>query len=85
MSHNPSSHSALAPEEAAEPNIDFEGVQRGDAEMGNKLCRVINTCVTMGQKNPILHIFNQGAGGNSHIMKMIVECRSKESGCFNGA
>lgn len=39
----------------------------------------------MGQKNPILHIFNQGAGGNSHIMKMIVECRSKESGCFNGA
>ena len=72
-------------EAAAEPNIDFEGVQRGDAEMGNKLCRVINTCVTMGQKNPILHIFNQGAGGNSHIMKMIVECRSKESGCFNCA
>lgn len=72
-------------EAAAEPNIDFEGVQRGDAEMGNKLCRVINTCVTMGQKNPILHIFNQGAGGNSHIMKMIVECRSKESGCFNSA
>ena len=53
--------------------------------MVNKLSRVINTCVTMGQKNPILHIFNQGAGGNSHIMKMIVECRSKESGCFNGA
>ena len=24
-------------EEAAEPNIDFEGVQRGDAEMGTKL------------------------------------------------
>lgn len=66
-------------EEVSEPNIDFEGVQRGDAEMGNKLCRVISTCVTMGQKNPILHIFNQGAGGNSHIMKMIVECRSKES------
>lgn len=79
------SESPRQEEEAAEPNIDFEGVQRGDAEMGNKLCRVINTCVTMGQKNPILHIFNQGAGGNSHIMKMIVECRSKESGCFNGA
>lgn len=68
------------PEESEEANIDFEGVQRGDAEMGNKLCRVINTCVTMGQKNPILHIFNQGAGGNSHIMKMIVECRSRASG-----
>ena len=66
-------------EAVAEPNIDFEGVQRGDAEMGNKLCRVINTCVTMGQKNPIMHIFNQGAGGNSHVMKMIVECQSKES------
>ena len=70
----------LEEEKADEENIDFEGVQRGDAEMGNKLCRVINTCVTMGQKNPILHIFNQGAGGNSHIMKMIVECRSRESG-----
>ena len=57
-----------------QPNVDFEGVQRGDAEMGNKLCRVISTCVSMGQANPIVNIFNQGAGGNSHIMKMVVEC-----------
>lgn len=57
-----------------EANVDFEGVQRGDAEMGNKLCRVISTCVSMGQANPIVNIFNQGAGGNSHVMKMIVEC-----------
>ena len=67
-------------QDASQAALDFDAVQRGDAEMGNKLCRVINTCVTMGQKNPILHIFNQGAGGNSHIMKMIVECRSRASG-----
>ena len=60
-------------------NVDFEGVQRGDAEMGNKLCRVISTCVSMGQRNPIVNIFNQGAGGNSHIMKMIVECSESSS------
>lgn len=41
-----------------------------------------HVAVTMGQKNPILHIFTKVQGGNSHIMKMIVECRSKESGCF---
>ena len=62
-----------------EENIDFEGVQRGDAEMGNKLCRVISTCVSMGRDNPIINIFNQGAGGNSHIMKLISECRSNYS------
>lgn len=66
-------------EELVEENIDFEGVQRGDAEMGNKLCRVISTCVSMGKDNPIINIFNQGAGGNSHIMKLITECRSNYS------
>lgn len=66
-------------EEVVEENIDFEGVQRGDAEMGNKLCRVISTCVSMGKDNPIINIFNQGAGGNSHIMKLITECRSNYS------
>lgn len=66
-------------DETSEENIDFEGVQRGDAEMGNKLCRVISTCVSMGKENPIINIFNQGAGGNSHIMKLISECRSNYS------
>ena len=66
-------------EPVAEANIDFEGVQRGDAEMGNKLCRVVSTCLSMGQKNPIINIFNQGAGGNSHIMKLITSCRANFS------
>lgn len=63
-------------EAAAEPNVDFEGVQRGDAEMENKLCRVVSTCLSMGQQNPIINIFNQGAGGNSNIMKLITACRA---------
>lgn len=76
--HNSMDQSSTA-EEGPEENIDFEGVQRGDAEMGNKLCRVISTCVSMGKNNPIINIFNQGAGGNSHIMKLITECRSNYS------
>ena len=63
----------------AEENIDFEGVQRGDAEMGNKLCRVVTTCLNMGQDNPIINIFNQGAGGNSNVMKLITACRASFS------
>ena len=68
-----------SPDLPAEENIDFEGVQRGDAEMGNKLCRVVTTCLNMGQKNPIINIFNQGAGGNSNVMKLITACRASFS------
>ena len=74
--HTRSNSMDQAEEEAAEPNVDFEGVQRGDAEMENKLCRVVSTCLSMGQKNPIINIFNQGAGGNSNIMKLITACRA---------
>ena len=69
----------ISPDLPAEENIDFEGVQRGDAEMGNKLCRVVTTCLNMGQKNPIINIFNQGAGGNSNVMKLITACRASFS------
>ena len=63
-------------QDASQAALDFDAVQRGDAEMENKLCRVVSTCLSMGQKNPIINIFNQGAGGNSNIMKLITACRA---------
>lgn len=44
--------------------LDFSAVQRGDAEMEQKLNRVIRACVEMKEKNPICSIHDQGAGGN---------------------
>uniref|UniRef100_T1H9Q6 PurM-like C-terminal domain-containing protein n=1 Tax=Rhodnius prolixus TaxID=13249 RepID=T1H9Q6_RHOPR len=47
-----------------ESDLDFNAVQRGDAEMENKLNRVIRSCIEDSQSNPILSIHDQGAGGN---------------------
>ncbi len=58
-------------ENAAE--LDFNAVQRGDAEMEQKLNRVIRACSEMGESNPIVSIHDQGAGGNCNVLKEIVE------------
>jgi phosphoribosylformylglycinamidine synthase len=52
--------------------LDFNAVQRGDAEMEQKLNRVIRACVELGDKNPIQSIHDQGAGGNCNVVKEIV-------------
>jgi phosphoribosylformylglycinamidine synthase len=52
--------------------LDFNAVQRGDAEMEQKLNRVIRACVELGEKNPIQSIHDQGAGGNCNVVKEIV-------------
>ncbi len=52
--------------------LDFSAVQRGDAEMEQKLNRVIRACVEMGDDNPIISIHDQGAGGNSNVVKEII-------------
>lgn len=53
-------------------NADMNAVQRGDAQMENKLNRVIRTCIEMGDMNPILSIHDQGAGGTGNVTKEIV-------------
>lgn len=40
--------------------LDFNAVQRGDAEMEQKLNRVVRACLELGRKNPILSIHDQG-------------------------
>jgi phosphoribosylformylglycinamidine synthase len=52
--------------------LDFNAVQRGDAEMEQKVNRVIRACVELGADNPIVSIHDQGAGGNCNVLKEIV-------------
>ena len=52
--------------------LDFNAVQRGDAEMEQKMNRVIRACVELGGRNPIVSIHDQGAGGNCNVVKEII-------------
>lgn len=52
--------------------LDFNAVQRGDAEMEQKMNRVIRACVELGEENPIVSIHDQGAGGNCNVVKEII-------------
>ncbi len=52
--------------------LDFNAVQRGDAEMEQKMNRVIRSCIEMGERNPIVSIHDQGAGGNCNVVKELV-------------
>lgn len=58
--------------------LDFNAVQRGDAEMAQKLYRVIRACVEMGENNPIVSIHDQGAGGNCNVVKEIIYPKGAE-------
>ncbi|RWS26136.1 phosphoribosylformylglycinamidine synthase-like protein [Leptotrombidium deliense] len=53
--------------------LDFGAVQRGDAEMEQKLNRVIRACIEYSGENPIQSIHDQGAGGNGNVLKEIVD------------
>ncbi|GAB4490808.1 MAG: phosphoribosylformylglycinamidine synthase [Thermodesulfovibrionales bacterium] len=52
--------------------LDFNAVQRGDAEMEQKMNRVIRACIEMAERNPIVSIHDQGAGGNCNVVKEII-------------
>lgn len=53
--------------------LDFNAVQRGDAEMEQKMNRVIRACNEMGDKTIIDVIHDQGAGGPANVLKELVE------------
>lgn len=54
-------------------DLDFDAVQRGDAEMENRMNRLMRACCDLGDKNPIVSVHDQGAGGNGNVLKEIVE------------
>lgn len=58
--------------DAAAAALDFNAVQRGDAEMENRMNRLVRACVELGAHNPIVSIHDQGAGGNGNVLKEIV-------------
>ncbi len=53
--------------------LDFNAVQRGDAEMEQKMNRVIRACNEMGAASLIEVIHDQGAGGPGNVLKELVE------------
>ena len=53
--------------------LDFDAVQRGDAEMEQKMNRVIRACNEMGDKTLVDVIHDQGAGGPANVLKELVE------------
>ena len=56
-----------------EEELDFNAVQRGDAEMEQKMNRVVRACIEMGDHNPIVSVHDQGAGGPANVLKELVE------------
>ena len=54
-------------------DLDFNAVQRGDAEMEQKMNRVIRACNEMGDRTLIDVIHDQGAGGPANVLKELVE------------
>jgi len=54
-------------------DLDFNAVQRGDAEMEQKMNRVLRACIEMGESSLIDVIHDQGAGGPGNVLKELVE------------
>ncbi len=49
-------------------DLDFDSVQRDNAEMQRRAQEVINACWQQGERNPILSIHDVGAGGLSNAL-----------------
>ncbi|HUI99592.1 MAG TPA: phosphoribosylformylglycinamidine synthase, partial [Usitatibacter sp.] len=49
-------------------SLDFDSVQRANAEMERRCQEVIDACWRMGERNPILSIHDVGAGGLSNAL-----------------
>ncbi|MBI3938939.1 MAG: phosphoribosylformylglycinamidine synthase, partial [Betaproteobacteria bacterium] len=53
-------------------DLDFDSVQRGNAEMQRRAQEVIDHCCALGEANPILSIHDVGAGGLSNALPEMV-------------
>ncbi len=63
--------SSMASGDSAE-SLDFASVQRGNPEIERRVQEVIDTCVQLGDKNPIISIHDVGAGGLSNALPELV-------------
>jgi phosphoribosylformylglycinamidine synthase len=53
-------------------DLDFDSVQRGNAEIQRRAQEVIDRCWQLGEDNPVLSIHDVGAGGLSNAMPELV-------------
>ena len=53
-------------------DLDFDSVQRGNAEIQRRAQEVIDRCVALGKDNPIVAIHDVGAGGLSNAFPELV-------------
>jgi phosphoribosylformylglycinamidine synthase len=58
-------------------DLDFDSVQRGNAEMQRRAQEVIDRCWQLGPENPILSIHDVGAGGLSNAVPEMVHAAGK--------
>ncbi|MBN2449039.1 MAG: phosphoribosylformylglycinamidine synthase, partial [Lentisphaeria bacterium] len=54
-------------------DLDFDSVQRDNAEMQRRCQEVISACIALGPENPILSLHDIGAGGLSNGCPELVE------------
>ncbi|EOO00287.1 putative phosphoribosylformylglycinamidine synthase protein [Phaeoacremonium minimum UCRPA7] len=59
--------------EEGNAELDFNSVQRGNPEQERRAQMVINTCVALGDQNPIAMIHDVGAGGLSNALPELVK------------
>jgi len=52
--------------------LDFDSVQRGNAEIQRRAQEVIDRCWAMGEHNPIMSVHDVGAGGLSNALPELV-------------
>ncbi len=58
-------------------DLDFDSVQRGNAEMQRRAQEVIDRCWQRGEANPILSIHDVGAGGLSNALPELVHAAGR--------
>ncbi len=66
----------------SDESLDFASVQRGNPEMERRCQEVIDRCVALDDKNPIVAIHDVGAGGLSNAFPELVD-DSGRGGRFN--
>jgi phosphoribosylformylglycinamidine synthase len=57
---------------ANQEDLDFDSVQRGNAEIQRRAQEVIDRCWALGEGNPVLSIHDVGAGGLSNALPELV-------------
>ncbi len=56
----------------SDESLDFASVQRGNGEIERRAQQVIDSCWSLGDKNPIISIHDVGAGGLSNALPELV-------------